>query len=330
MKKDYALIELDNTNGVLSPRYPGRIFIPEYEHNNSSNAIDNRTTTASHSNQHNQINKNNHYNNQTNAKNNVTNSAKINSNSTNTTTAANITDGIQNYLTFANMIPQHQSELEFTSSFQKISASATNNSLPVTLSIPASNMTELYPVITNVDNKHSKIKSNMKIERTNSTDNHNFNSTTNSNTTTTIYEDLYDVNRIRELITMAKYARCWQRFAVPVLMFRGKYVCRSATISVMPETYGRKVVDYAYDCLNGTNYYNNERGNTGTNNITAIEDGPDNNSDISEDSLMNQDQTSPFSYEEAIKSDIQLLDTLNVSSIVDLMVEKKKIKYFMA
>lgn len=335
LKEDYALIELDNTNGILSPRYPGRIFIPEHEHNNSSNAINNRTTTASHSIQHNQFNNNNnnncnHYNNQTNAKNNITNSAKIISNST-STNAANITDGIQNYLTFANMIPQHKPELEFTTSFPKISSSASNNSnpLPVTLSIPGSNMAGFYPVITKVDN-HSKINSNMKIEINNSTENHHFNSTTNLNTTTTIYEDLYDGNRIRELITMAKYARCWQRFAVPVLMFRGKYICRSATISVMPETYGRKVVDYAYDCLNGTNYYNNERGNNGINNITAIEDGSDNSSDISDDSLMNQDQTSPFSYEEAIKSDIQLLDTLNVSSIVDLMVEKKKIKYFMA
>jgi len=37
-----------------------------------------------------------------------------------------------------------------------------------------------------------------------------------------------------------------------------------------------------------------------------------------------------FSYDEVIKSDIQLLHTLNVSTIVDLMVENRKIKYFMA
>lgn len=137
----------------------------------------------------------------------------------------------------------------------------------------------------------------------------------------TIYEDLYDVNKIRELITMAKYARCRQRFAVPVIMYRGKYICRSATISVMPETYGRKVVDYAYDCLNGTNY--SDRGN-------HIVD--DENNDNNEDSLMNHalNESSPFSYDEVIKSDIQLLNALNVSAIVDLMVEKRKIKYFMA
>lgn len=140
-------------------------------------------------------------------------------------------------------------------------------------------------------------------------------------TTSTIYEDLYDVSKIRELITMAKYARCRQRFAVPVIMYRGKYICRSATISVNAETYGRKVVDYAYDCLNGTNY--SERGN-------HIVD--DENNDNNEDSLMNHalNEPSPFSYEEVIKSDILLLNALNVSTIMDLMVEKRKIKYFMA
>jgi len=133
----------------------------------------------------------------------------------------------------------------------------------------------------------------------------------------TIYEDQYDIQRMRELVTMAKYARCRQRFAVPVIMFRGKYICRSATLSVMPETYGRKVVDYAYDCLSG-NY--------------AAPNGEENESDTTDESLINHinDQSqSQFSYDEVIKSDIQLLHTLNVSTIVDLMVENRKIKYFM-
>lgn len=135
----------------------------------------------------------------------------------------------------------------------------------------------------------------------------------------TIYEDQYDIQRMRELVTMAKYARCRQRFAVPVIMYRGKYICRSATLSVMPETYGRKVVDYAYDCLSGGNY-------TATN-------GEENDADSTDESLINHihDQAqSQFSYDEVIKSDIQLLNTLNVSTIVDLMVENRKIKYFMA
>ncbi|XP_037947707.1 myotubularin-related protein 14-like [Teleopsis dalmanni] len=132
----------------------------------------------------------------------------------------------------------------------------------------------------------------------------------------TIYEDLYDVNKIRELVTMAKYARCRQRFSVPVIMYRGKYICRSATISVVQETYGRKVVDYAYDCLSGSN--NTERPSL-----------DDENNDPTEESLINQINVQmPFSYDEVIKSDIQLLNALKVSTIVDLMVEKRKVKYF--
>lgn len=131
----------------------------------------------------------------------------------------------------------------------------------------------------------------------------------------TIYEDQYDIQRMKELVTMAKYARCRQRFAVPVIMYRGKYICRSATLSVMPETYGRKVVDYAYDCLSG-NY--------------AAPNGEENEADTTDESLINDQQQSQFSYDEVIKSDIQLLHTLNVSTIVDLMVENRKIKYFMA
>lgn len=147
------------------------------------------------------------------------------------------------------------------------------------------------------------------------------NSISNNTASDTIYEDLYDVNKVRELITMAKYARCRQRFAVPVIMYRGKYICRSATISINAETYGRKAVDYAYDCINGTNY--SERANPAAD---------DENNDSSEDSLLNPSLNgqSPFSYEEVIKSDIQLLNSLNVTTIIDLMVEKRKIKYFMA
>jgi len=135
----------------------------------------------------------------------------------------------------------------------------------------------------------------------------------------TIYEDQYDIQRMRELVTMAKYARCRQRFAVPVIMYRGKYICRSATLSVMPETYGRKVVDYAYDCLSGGNY--------------TAPNGEENDADSTDESLithMHDQAQSQFSYDEVIKSDIQLLHTLNVSTIVDLMVENRKIKYFMA
>lgn len=351
MRQDYSLLELDNTNGTLSPRYPGRIFIPEYEHNHACNSAHQSMTTmtASHPVAHiHQFHTNSHYthhnhhanpqtNNYANAKSsNATNSAKSNPNPS---TAANVSDGIQNYLTFANLINQQQQgqqQQSISNSFVVDSA----NSFPE--SVPAPRMIELPPSSDQLDNKLDfEMAENISNQQQHRYPHHtaHIHETTarNSSTSATIYEDPYDANRIRELITMAKYARCWQRFVVPVLMYRGKYICRSSTISVMPETFGRKVVDFAYDCINGTNYYNNSGGNNNSNerdnanNMNTFEDNNENSiGDIGEDSLMNQDQTSHFSYEEAIKSDVQLLDTLNVSSIVDLMVEKRKIKYFMA
>ncbi|XP_055838538.1 myotubularin-related protein 14 isoform X3 [Episyrphus balteatus] len=229
-KADYSLIELDNSNGALCPRYPSRIFIPEFE--------------ASHSNM-------------------PSTSSGI-TNGFSKPIINGLANGIQAYVTFAN----------------------TSSSLP-------------------------------------------------QQTQKTIYEDLYDAAKIRELITMAKYARCRQRFTVPVIMYKGKYICRSATISVMPETYGRKVVDYAYDCLNGggastsTGIVNNNSSSSGSSSATNSTTEDDNN-DPTDESLVNQaTEPLPFSYDEVIKSDIQLLRALNVSTIVDLMVEQRKVKYFM-
>ncbi|KAH8393302.1 hypothetical protein KR215_002786 [Drosophila sulfurigaster] len=250
-KLDYSLIELDNTNGLLSPRYPGRILIPEYEHGHmaktlipSSNGIfgggsSGTTATATPLN------------------------SSVGSNCSNGSASNAAGVGIQAFVTFANP-----------------------------LQMPSTQPTPTMPATTQQQQP--------------------------SQQNNTIYEDQYDIQRMRELVTMAKYARCRQRFAVPVIMYRGKYICRSATLSVMPETYGRKVVDYAYDCLSG-NY--------------AAPNGEENDADSTDESLINHinDQSqSQFSYDEVIKSDIQLLHTLNVSTIVDLMVENRKIKYFMA
>uniref|UniRef100_A0A0K8UX90 Myotubularin-related protein 14 n=1 Tax=Bactrocera latifrons TaxID=174628 RepID=A0A0K8UX90_BACLA len=128
----------------------------------------------------------------------------------------------------------------------------------------------------------------------------------------TIYEEMYDANRIRDLIIRARYARCRQRFVAPVIYFRGQYICRSATVSVVQETYSR----YAYDYIT-----------SGTTSETQQRTHPEENPDSSDDSLVN-DSPSPFSYSESIRSDIALLNTLNIKTIADLMVEQRKIKFF--
>ncbi|EDW01371.1 myotubularin-related protein 14 [Drosophila grimshawi] len=272
-KLDYSLIELDNTNGLLSPRYPGRILIPEFEHGHMAKTLipsngaagtglgvgvgadgfgnggcSTGATTATAT-----------------PLNSSAGSNCSNGGGTgiiNNSSASGV--GIQAFVTFANPLQQ-------------------------TLQQPS------------VQQQQQQAVQQPAVQQQN-----------------TIYEDQYDIQRMRELVTMAKYARCRQRFAVPVIMYRGKYICRSATLSVMPETYGRKVVDYAYDCLSG-NY--------------AAPNGEENEADTTDESLINHINDaaqSQFSYDEVIKSDIQLLHTLNVSTIVDLMVENRKIKYFMA
>ncbi|XP_005183262.2 myotubularin-related protein 14 [Musca domestica] len=320
-KQDYSLIELENTNGILSPRYPGRIFIPEYEHNRPNNMAS--TITANNTNifsqnatpQNSSINgfhhqHHLHYANNSTTANTTSSNGSMSSLSSSTATALNMgtaNNGIHAFVTFAN------------GSMSQTTTNGVPNNLPTAAPAPPHPYfsTQMqYP-----QHLMPQTTPNTSVGLNGGGGGGNGTTSTSTSYQHTIYEDLYDVNKIRELITMAKYARCRQRFAVPVIMYRGKYICRSATISVMPETYGRKVVDYAYDCLNGTNY--SDRGN-------HIVD--DENNDNNEDSLMNHalNESSPFSYDEVIKSDIQLLNALNVSAIVDLMVEKRKIKYFMA
>ncbi|CAK9823473.1 Myotubularin-related protein 14 [Anthophora retusa] len=100
-------------------------------------------------------------------------------------------------------------------------------------------------------------------------------------TTETIYESMYDPNKLKELIKSARFARCRSRFPLPVILYKGRHVCRSATLSGGPEIYGRSGLDYL------------------------------------------------FAGSEVRHQDIKLLKTLNVGTIIDFMVEKKKVKFGM-
>ncbi|TMW40780.1 hypothetical protein DOY81_014140, partial [Sarcophaga bullata] len=243
-----------NSNGILSPRYPGRIFIPEYEHGHMTSTITaNNTSLGTQATNHASPQNSNNGNG---LPHNPPSPSPSNSTESDSTTPST-SSGIQSFVTFANSATNEQQQTSYPLYYQ-----------------------------------HHFPPPQHPIASTS-------NSISNNTANNTIYEDLYDVNKVRELITMAKYARCRQRFAVPVIMYRGKYICRSATISINAETYGRKAVDYAYDCINGTNY--SERAN-------HVAD--DENNDNGEDSLMNPSLNgqSPFSIlKKYIKSDIQLL-----------------------
>lgn len=62
----------------------------------------------------------------------------------------------------------------------------------------------------------------------------------------TIYESANDPTRLRDLINKARFARCRARFPLPVILYKGKYICRSATLSGGPEIYGRSGLDYFF------------------------------------------------------------------------------------
>lgn len=53
----------------------------------------------------------------------------------------------------------------------------------------------------------------------------------------TIYENSYDSAKLRDLMNKARFARSRTRFPVPVILYKGKFVCRSSTLSCGPGNY---------------------------------------------------------------------------------------------
>lgn len=102
-------------------------------------------------------------------------------------------------------------------------------------------------------------------------------------------------------------ARCRSRFPLPVILYKGRHVCRSATLSSGPEIYGRSGIEYLFP--------SNEA--TGRQPIRQPENGR---------SAGESDYWHKF---DVVRShDIKLLKELNVGTIIDFMVEKKKVKFW--
>lgn len=127
--------------------------------------------------------------------------------------------------------------------------------------------------------------------------------------TETIYESMYDPNKLKELIKSARFARCRSRFPLPVILYKGRHVCRSATLSGGPEIYGRSSLDFLF---------------AGSEGIVSIQQHH-----VDEarggDSVLSDWQL----FDKVRHQDIKLLKTLNVGTIIDFMVEKKKVKFGM-
>lgn len=95
-----------------------------------------------------------------------------------------------------------------------------------------------------------------------------------------------------------------------MILFKGKYVCRSATLSGGPEIYGRSGLDYLF---------------FGSDNMVENEENPPDAPE--EPAVASQSDWQLFN--RVRSQDIKLLKTLNVGTIVDFMVEKKKVKFGM-
>ncbi|XP_055546366.1 myotubularin-related protein 14 isoform X3 [Wyeomyia smithii] len=126
-------------------------------------------------------------------------------------------------------------------------------------------------------------------------------------------EGKIDAQRLRYLILRARLARCRARFPLPVILFKGKYICRSATLSGGPEIYGRSGLEYFAYAAEAT------PPEPGDEAYEAQEDSSSDESDSKDWPLFGRLR----------RKDIRLLKALNVGTIIDFMVENKKVKFWL-
>nr|XP_006823541.1 PREDICTED: myotubularin-related protein 14-like [Saccoglossus kowalevskii] len=141
----------------------------------------------------------------------------------------------------------------------------------------------------------------------------------NSDVYPTSVESLYDLAKMQELFTKARFARCRSRFVIPVLLYEGKQICRSSTLSAGAEIYGRSGLDYLFNT-------GGSGGGVGFSDVSYEEDSP-----TDEMLQTNQATSGDWQLMDRIRGqDIKLLKLLSVGYVCDLMVEKKKVKFGMS
>ncbi|XP_058815707.1 myotubularin-related protein 14-like isoform X1 [Topomyia yanbarensis] len=128
-----------------------------------------------------------------------------------------------------------------------------------------------------------------------------------------IVDGRIDAQRLRYLILRARLARCRARFPLPVILYKGKYICRSATLSGGPEIYGRSGLEYFAYAAEAT------LPEPGDEAYEAQEDSSSDESDSKDWPLFGRLR----------RKDIRLLKALNVGTIIDFMVENKKVKFWL-
>lgn len=98
---------------------------------------------------------------------------------------------------------------------------------------------------------------------------------------------------------------------MPVILYKSKYICRSATLSGGAEIYGRSGIDYLF-------YGGGAEASKSDDEAEPPET----------DSLSTLASLSDWQLFDKVRSqDIKLLKKLNIGTIFDFMVEKKKVKF---
>ncbi|XP_055317855.1 myotubularin-related protein 14 isoform X3 [Sitodiplosis mosellana] len=142
----------------------------------------------------------------------------------------------------------------------------------------------------------------------------------------TIYENSYEPNKLRDLINKARFARSRTRFPVPVILYKGKFVCRSSTLSCGPELYTRSSFNYLFNTGPGA------AKQSGSDDVDLCGEDSDDAIEVNESFTDEQEDGNKSNsdwplFDHVRSQDIRLLKTLNVGTIVDFMVEKKKVKF---
>ncbi|XP_044307727.1 myotubularin-related protein 14 isoform X2 [Varanus komodoensis] len=120
------------------------------------------------------------------------------------------------------------------------------------------------------------------------------------------FESTVQVGKLQDLIHRSKMARCRGRFVCPVILYKGKHICRSATLAGWGELYGRTGYNYIFS--------------------GGSDDAWADSEDLSEEDSAFRNADSQL-FDKVRGYDIKLLRYLSVTYICDLMVENKKVKF---
>ncbi|XP_043529690.1 myotubularin-related protein 14 isoform X2 [Frieseomelitta varia] len=136
-------------------------------------------------------------------------------------------------------------------------------------------------------------------------------------------EDVTDkfanINKLKDLIKKANAARCRSRFPLPVIMYKGRHICRSATLSGGAEIYTKRGLDYFLSTSEDISEQ-----------VDETEEKVDETKQEIDETELSESSSQPSQwnlFDKVRNKDIKLLKTFNVGIIIDFMVEKKKVKY---